>query len=102
MRDLQHPYAERIVEMLRIEHGIWRALGDDPARAHQHDFIAERGGLIEVVKHPYDGQSALAVQAAQFGQDIKLMMYVEIGGGLVEQDYRRLLRERNRNPDTLA
>ncbi|KGW79204.1 hypothetical protein Y046_3876 [Burkholderia pseudomallei MSHR2990] len=101
MRGLEHRHAERRLQVTRLEHRIGRALRDDPPGAHQHDLVAVRGRLVEVVQHPDDREPARAIEPPQLAQDVELVMDVEISGRLVEQHDGRLLRERHRDPGAL-
>ena len=59
-------------------------------------------GLVEVVQDHDDRQLVLAVEGLDQVKDLELVVEVEEGRRLVEQEDAGLLGERHRQPDTLA
>ena len=93
---LRHQLA---VRALALHQAIRRTVFDDLARfQHHHPVeIAQRGEAMRDRDH-----GAPAHQAAERLADRLLGFAVERGGGLVEQQDRRILQERARNGNALA
>ena len=78
-----------------------RALGDDLAVVHDGDPVAERVGLVQVVRGDEDGH-ALAAQPADLVPHVRAALRVEAGGRLVEEDDLRLVDDAERDVDPAA
>ncbi|CCH16009.1 Protein of unknown function [Micromonospora lupini str. Lupac 08] len=81
----------------------WGALGDDLAVVHDRDPVAERVGLVEVVRGDEDGH-AVAAQSPDLVPHVGAALRVEAGGRLVQEDDLRLVDDAERDLDapTLA
>ena len=78
------------------------ARGDERAGSHGDEVVAVAGGLVEVVEHQHDRAPVALVQVDEQVEDLDLVGEVEVGGGFVEQHQVGALRERHRDPHTLA
>ena len=80
---------------------VGRALGDDLAVVDDRDPVAERVGLVEVVRGEEDGH-ALVAQPADLVPHVRAALRVEAGGRLVEEDDLRLVDDAERDVDPAA
>ena len=78
-----------VVAVLEAGGGV---AGHDLAAADQGDLVAERLGLLEVVRGQED-RRALLVQAADVAPQLLAQLDVDAGGGLVEDDQARLVQQ---------
>lgn len=76
-------------------------LGDNSALPHTHQVrgVAER--KVQVVQHR-DDRSPLALQPLRKAQHLQLVIEVQVGRRLVQQQNIRRLRQSHRNPYALA
>ncbi len=58
--------------------------------------------MVEVVQHRDHGMAVFAVEHREQIEQLHLVGDVEVGGGLVEQEQRGLLRQHHGHPDALA
>jgi hypothetical protein len=79
-------------KMLGTEHLLWRSRRHRPARAQQHDPVAEARGEREVVQRHHHRAAGLR-QAREVAEEGELVRRVEAGGRLVRQERGRLLGE---------
>ena len=76
----------------------WRIL---PLGDHT-DPVGERGRVLEVVRDEDRRQPEVAEQLLQLGTDVGARVRVERGHRLVQEQDRRVARERTRQRDALA
>ena len=79
-----------------------RAVGHDPALAHDHDAGEEMGGQREVVEDRDDGRPVALVEVHEQLHDVDLVADVEVRGRLVEDQDRRRLGDRHGDEHELA
>ena len=94
-----------VIETLQqgIRHHLCRRSGSlDPTVEHRDHLIADTGRFIDVVEHHDNGPVFFPIQPHYELHDLELVRHVEIGGRLVEQEQRRLLRQRHGNPGALS
>ena len=80
------------------------AADDDLAVIHDHDPVAQRVGLFEVVRGEEDGRAALA-KPADVLPEVRPVLRVEAGRGLVEEEHLRVVHDAEGNveaPDLAA
>ena len=96
------PYTDR--KSSRVDHVLWRADGNDPAIGHDDQSVADRRGQREIVQHGEHRRIASVREFADEAMDLDDMSDVEVRGGLVEEQDRRILRQRLRqdHPTTLS
>ena len=87
--------ADRLLELLR------RAEREDLAVIHDADAVAELVGLLHVVRRQ-DDRLAGVVQAADDLPEADPALRVEAGGGLVEEQDRRVVEDRARDHQPLG
>ena len=91
---------ERVVG--RRDELVRRSRLQDPPLVDHADAVRERRGVLEVVGHD-DGRKPEPVeQLTQLGANTAARVRVERGQRLVEQEHRRVARERAGERDTLA
>ena len=78
-----------------------RAVGDDPAVRDDDQPREEVRGQPQVVEDGDERRAVALVEVAQELHGLDLVAQVEVHGGLVEQQDRRLLRDREREQDQL-
>ena len=78
------------------------SLRDHSAGVHGDEVVGVSAGLVDVVQHHHDGPPALAVERAHQLEHVELVREVQVGGGLVEQEHRRLLGDDQSQPGPLA
>ena len=83
------------------EHVYGRAVGDDPSAVEEQHAVGVLRGEREVVHRGDQRQPGLLAKAVEQVERLLLVPDVERGGRLVEQDDRRLLRERAGDDDAL-
>jgi len=74
---------------------------DDRPGPHRDQVRRVPAGMVEVVQHGDQGPALLRVQIGTKIEHLDLMGDVQERGRLVEQQDRRLLRQRHRKPDPL-
>ncbi len=85
------------------QHGIHRAVGDEPALlVEHHGAVDEPDRRVEVVLDEQDRAVARCDQFGQRGVHLLDSPRVEIGGRLVQDEERRAHRERARDREALA
>ena len=94
------PTSDHVAGDLALEL-VRRALGDDLAVVHDRDPVAERVGLVEVVRGEEDGH-ALGAQPADLVPHVGPALRVEAGGRLVQEDDLRLVDDAERDVDPAA
>src|SRR6516225_6851678 len=93
-----------VVELAYVgwrEHGVDRALGDDPSRADQHQLGAKRRRQVQVVRRDDHRCAAIAVELGQQTRNLELKPKVQRRRWLVEQEDVRGLSERAGDDDAL-
>ena len=78
-----------------------RPAASRPSLGQERDPIGPDGGLIDVVQAHDDGQALVACQRRHELEDLDLIVQVEVGSRLVEQQRHRLLGEGPREQDAL-
>ena len=76
-------------------------VGDDPSGLHRDQVGGVPAGMVEVVQHRDQGPVLLDVQIGAQVEHLDLVGDVEVGGRLVQQQDRRLLGQRHRQPHPL-
>ena len=84
------------------QHGLGRALLDDPAQVHDGQPVGDVPGQAEVVGDDQDGQAEVADQAEQQGQDLAPDRGVQAGHRLVGHQHARLQGQRPGDHHPLA
>jgi hypothetical protein len=85
-----------------VEHVSGSALGQDLPVPEDQQLVGEGSGVVQLVQDGHDREAVAGGQVAQQLEQLELVADVEERGGLVEQQQRRLLRERDGDPDPLA
>ena len=102
VRDHARVEAEHVAQQVFGEHLVRGSRRHDPAGPHRDQAARVARGEVEVVQHHHDRAAHLAVQALDEIEHVDLVGEVEVRGRLVEQDHVGALRERHRDPRTLA
>jgi len=76
-----------------IEHGVHGAAGDYTALIKEQEVVGEGGGEVEIVTGGEDGQVLLAREGLEQLPQLRLMLQVEEGVGLIEEEDARFLGE---------
>ena len=84
------------------ENAIGDTGGGDGAVVQQDELIGEGGAEVDVVRGEDDGELLLAGELAEEFEEIDLVVEVEVGVGLVEEQDARLLDEAAGEEDALA
>ena len=79
---------------------VARALGGNAACLHHHQVVGLQGER-QIVQHA-DHRAAVMRQALQQSHQRHLMRRVEVGGGFIQQQQRRVHRQGARQPNALA
>src|SRR5690606_38977138 len=94
-------HAEHVGDDRSGHHGSGAAFGDQTAGFHGNDVIGITAGQSEVMQHHDDGAAKTAHQIGQQIEHFHLMVDVEEGGGLIQQQDIGLLGQRHGDPDAL-
>ena len=95
------PHPEDLGEARGREDGCGGAVGDKSTLMEDEEPIGVAGSEFQVVKHSEDG-AARVHEPGHLIHERKLVMNVEVGGRLVEQQQIRLLHERLREEYALG
>src|SRR2546423_13255710 len=79
--------AESLTQRRRREDVRGRSLAKDGAAAQHEDALAETRRLVEVVQHHDHSQRPRLVEATNEVEDLELMVEVEEGRRLVEEEH---------------
>src|SRR5688500_1503513 len=78
------------------------AFGDDFSGFHGDDVVGVAAGEVEVVQHDHHGAAIVLDQVGEEIEHFDLVVDVEEGRRLVEQQHVGLLGQRHGDPDALA
>ena len=93
--------ADRVRVARILEHRLDRAFLDEPAGVEHADAVAHLRDHAEVVADEEHGRVELGLELRDEVEHLGLDRRVEAGGGLVEDQQRRVLGERHRDHDAL-
>lgn len=82
--------------------GAGRVVRDHPAVVDHDDPAGERVGLVEVVGGEHDGAAGVGVQASYEVLEVRAVLRVEAGRGLVEEQHLRQVHEPHRDVEAAA
>ena len=95
-RELQHDIAEVL-----LEQQLRSALRNDLSVVHDRDLVAERVGLVHVVRGQHDRLAAGLDQIDEV-PEVPARLRVEAGRGFVEEEHLRVIDDRERHQEPLA
>lgn len=83
--------SENLPQGLRPQHLPGSAVGDNPAGLHEHQTVAESGRLVDVLEDRDHGFARRSHRTGGQGQEVQTVADVEVGGGLIQQQYPGVL-----------
>src|SRR5207245_9665083 len=99
-RTLLSRQLEQHLREVLVQQPAGRALGDDVTAIHDGDLIAQELRLLHVVGRQDDGLAARLDRLHQL-PEITSRLRIESGGGLIEEQHRRIVDERDREQQPL-
>jgi len=93
--------AEKLPEVRRSDDLLRCALLEDPAVGHEYDPVAKCRQQVDLVGYDQRRQAALARQAQRQAHEFHLIVDVEVGGKLVQQQDGGALRQGARQEEPL-
>jgi hypothetical protein len=73
------------LDIRRCEYVEWRAFSADSSSIEHDHPIAVLGSKVQIMQSDNDGQTLLPAQALDQIENLDLMVYIQIGGGLVKE-----------------
>jgi hypothetical protein len=101
MTDHGYPQSEKLLEFFRAEKVFRSAFFEQAAAFQKYRPATVGGGQIEIVQHRGHGHAVIPVELFKQGEELELVIKVEVKSGLVEEKEPGALGQRQGDQDPL-